>query len=134
MHQKFTTPPGYWIMPKCAPWLGMTQLKSSKNAWIVRAVWTKSIMTGVLLVKAHAHDNFRLSSYHDNSFCKTIITLLILLHITTSMIWTLWLTWEFPTKPFRKASKQVRYCNNMDDTCTEMNMNQIELELNIKHY
>ena len=41
-------------------------------------------MTRVLLVKAHAHDNHRLLSYHDNSFCGTIITLSILLHITSA--------------------------------------------------
>jgi len=38
-------------------------------------------MTGVLLVKAHADDNHRLLSYHDNGFCDTIITLSILLHV-----------------------------------------------------
>ena len=36
-------------------------------------------MTGVLLVKARAHDNHRLLPYHDNGFCNMII---ILLHIT----------------------------------------------------
>jgi len=29
--------------------------------------------------------------------------------------------------PFTEASKQVRYCNNMDDTCTEVDLNQFEL-------
>ena len=41
-----------------------------------------TLITGVLLVKAHAHDNHRLLSYHDNRFCNKIITLSILLHIT----------------------------------------------------
>ena len=39
-------------------------------------------VTGVLLVKAHTHDNLRLLSYQDNGFCNMIITLSILLHIT----------------------------------------------------
>ena len=40
-----------------------------------------------------------------------------------SLIW--WYTRVFPTTtiPFTEASKQVRFCNNMDDTCTEMNLN-----------
>ena len=29
-------------------------------------------MTEVLLFKAHAHDNHKLLSYHDNAFCNTI--------------------------------------------------------------
>ena len=44
-----------------------------------------ALTTGVLLVKAHAHDNHRLLSYHDHGFCDTIITLLILLNITGSI-------------------------------------------------
>ena len=40
------------------------------------------LVTGVLLVKVPAHNNYRLLSYHDNGFCDMIITLSILLHIT----------------------------------------------------
>ena len=39
-------------------------------------------MTGVLLVKTPAHDNYRLLLYHDNGFYDMIITLSILLQIT----------------------------------------------------
>ena len=35
----------------------------------------------MLQVKAHAHDNHGLFSYHDDGFRDTIIILLILLHI-----------------------------------------------------
>ena len=49
------------------------------------------------------------------------------------MIWILWYTWVFPTTttPFTEASKQARFCNNMDDTCTEMNLNLLELAVYI---
>ena len=40
------------------------------------------LITGVLLIKAPA---YRLLSHQDNGFCDTIITLLILLHITTAV-------------------------------------------------
>ena len=41
------------------------------------------LMTGMLLVKAHAHDNHRLLLYHENAFCDMIITLSMPLHIIT---------------------------------------------------
>ena len=43
------------------------------------------LMTEVLPIKAHAHDNHRLLSYYDNGFCNMIITLSILLHITKAI-------------------------------------------------
>jgi len=43
------------------------------------------------------------------------------------MIWILWYMVPTTTKPFTESSKQVRFCNNMDDTCTEMNLNLLEL-------
>jgi len=39
-------------------------------------------MTGVLVVKVYARNNHGLLLYDDNGFYNTIITLLILLHIT----------------------------------------------------
>jgi len=66
------------------------QLKSSfKKRLQLKEHFEKNKQTNktrMLQVKAHANDNHRLLSYHDNGFWDTIIILTILLHITKSYI------------------------------------------------
>ena len=72
-HNNFTTPVlmGSWILDhaKVRSLIRYDTVEIKiKLAWIVWAVWIKSIKTGVLLVEAHSHDNHRQLSYHDNGF------------------------------------------------------------------